>query len=509
MSAETNAPGNARIKSVETFNAELPRAPAVVIVPTYNERENIERLLPVLASLAVPVDILVADDGSPDGTADAVASAAARLGRRVMLMRRAGKFGLGVCYLDAFHWILEHAPEYGIIVQMDADFSHDPQSLPALIERAKEAGAAVGSRYVAGGSTPDWDRRRVLLSKGGNFYARSVLKLFRPSYPVRDNTAGFIGWRREVLEQVLEQRIFGDGYSFLTALKYAAFRLGHPPAEVPIAFRDRRLGVSKLNRHIILEAFLMPWRLGFFFRIKRHSPSPRVDDAALSPAAATAAALHDNSPEMWDRYYASEDETGFFARLVHWAREVYFGGLFARRVVRLGGPASSYLEIGVGTAQTLARLERITRVRSVGIEKTPRAYEIGKAYARDCEIVLGDGLALPFPDGSFDVAYSLGLLEHFEPAEQARLIREQARVAKKVLIEVPTSTPHMKLITWFNRTVLKKRGVWADEELFSRARFAKKYPGLPFEYYFDWASGAMTCWFILRSDDILRHVRPE
>lgn len=225
--------------------------------------------------------------------------------------------------------------------------------------------------------------------------------------------------------------------------------------------------------------------------------------------------IHDNSTEMWDRYYASEDSsaalgTGSFARLVHWAREVYFGGLFARRVVRLGGPASSYLEIGVGTAQTLVRLERMTRVRSVGIEKTPRAYEIGKAYARDCEIVLGDGLALPFADTSFDVVYSLGLLEHFEPAEQARLLREQARVAaKKVLVEVPTSSPHMKMITWFNRTVLKKRGVWADEELFSRRHFAKKYPGLPFEYYFDWASGAMTCWFVLRSDDILRHVRPE
>ncbi|HWR00106.1 MAG TPA: glycosyltransferase [Candidatus Methylomirabilis sp.] len=489
-------PAAARIASVGAFNENLEPAQAVVIIPTYNERGNVEPLLTAICALGVPVDVLVADDGSPDGTADAVASHAGTLPRRILLMRRKGKFGLGVCYLDAFHWILEHAPHYRIIAQMDADFSHDPQSLPALVEAATAAGVSVGSRYVAGGSTPDWDRRRVLLSKGGNLYARTILKLFRPSYSVRDNTAGFIAWRRDVLEQVLDQKIFGDGYSFLTALKYAAFRLGYPPAEVPIAFPDRRLGVSKLNRHIIFEAFLMPWKLGFFFRVVKRVPSRHANPVGL----------HDNTPEMWDRYYASEDETGFFARLVHWAREVYFGGLFASRVVRLGGPATSYLEIGVGTAQTLARLQRMTQARCAGIEKTPRAYEIGKAYARDCEVVLGDGLSLPFADGSFDVVYSLGLLEHFEPAEQARLLREQARVAMKVLVEVPTASPHMKAITWFNRTILKKRGVWADEELFSHSHFEKKYPGLPFEYYFDWASGAMTCWFVLRSADILRHV---
>lgn len=214
-------------------------------------------------------------------------------------------------------------------------------------------------------------------------------------------------------------------------------------------------------------------------------------------------AIHDNSTEMWDRYYAAERGAGLFDRLIHWGRETYFGALFARRVVKLGGPATSYLELGVGTAQTLSRLQKMTRVRCVGIEKTPRAYEMGKAYAPNCELVLGDGLALPFPDKSFDAAYSLGLHEHFEPPEQERLLREQARVARNVvLVEVPTRTPHMMAVMWFNRNVLKKKGVWADDELFSPARFRAKYPGLPYHYFFDWASGGMTCWFALKPDDI-------
>lgn len=256
----------ARVASVNTLNERPVPSRAVVIIPTYNERGNIEPLLTAICELDRPIDILVADDGSPDGTADAVERLAPSLQRRVMLMRRAGKFGLGVCYLDAFRWIMDHAPTNEVVIQMDADFSHDPKMLPLLIERAQSYGVAVGSRYVEGGSTPDWDHRRILLSKSGNFYARTVLRLFYPSYPIRDNTSGFIAWRSDVLRSVIRQPIFGDGYSFLTALKLIAFRLGFPAAEVPIVFRDRRLGVSKLNRHIVFEAVLMPWRLGFVFR---------------------------------------------------------------------------------------------------------------------------------------------------------------------------------------------------------------------------------------------------
>lgn len=256
-----------RVVGVEGWNAQTRPASVIVIIPTYNERENIIRLLPALAALESGVDILIADDGSPDGTAEAVSEIAPTLPGRTFLMRRAGKFGLGVCYLDAFDWVRAHMPEYRVIVQMDADFSHDPSMISLLAEQARAYGVSVGSRYVEGGSTPDWNRHRIFLSKGGNIYARTVLRLFRPGYPVRDNTSGFIAWRTDVLDDVLKEQIPGDGYAFLTSLKFLAFLKGHPAIEVPIAFRDRRLGVSKLDRNIILEAVAMPWRLGWAGRL--------------------------------------------------------------------------------------------------------------------------------------------------------------------------------------------------------------------------------------------------
>jgi dolichol-phosphate mannosyltransferase len=251
-----------RIVSVTTLNEHVPVSRVLVVTPTYNERGNIERLLTDISALDTPIDVLVADDGSPDGTADAVQTLAPSLARRVILMRRGGKYGFGVCYLDAFRWV-EANTDYEVVVQMDADFSHDPQMLPLLIDRAKRYGIAIGSRYVEGGSTPDWDHRRVALSTSANFYVRTVLNLFYPSYPIRDNTAGFIAWRADVLEQVLKEEILGEGYAFLTVMKLIAFRLGYPATEIPITFRDRSLGESKLNRDIVIEAFMMPWRLGF------------------------------------------------------------------------------------------------------------------------------------------------------------------------------------------------------------------------------------------------------
>lgn len=223
---------------------------------------------------------------------------------------------------------------------------------------------------------------------------------------------------------------------------------------------------------------------------------------------APSAPQHDNSLEMWDRYYSADQGNSFFSRLIHWGREVYFGNLFATRVIRLGGGAKRYLEIGVGTAQTLERLAHMTQAECVGVEKTPRALEIAKRLVKKSEVVLGDGMQLPFPDQSFDVVYSLGLFEHFEPEEQDILLREHARVARQtVLLEVPARMPHMRLIMWVNRVLLGKRGVWADDELFSPAVFRRKYPGLDFDYYFDWASGGMTCWFVLKPADVLAYVK--
>jgi dolichol-phosphate mannosyltransferase len=489
-----------RINSIETFNVNIPAALALVVIPTYNERENIEAILTALDASLIKLDVLVVDDGSPDGTAEAVASVAKSKNRRVHLMRRSGKFGLGVAYLDAHRWILEQKQEYRFIIQMDADFSHDPSYIPALIAEADIHGIAVGSRYVPGGSAPDWSYRRLLISFAANMYLRTVLRMFFRSFGVHDNTSGFIAWRNDVLKIVLRYSVPGDGYSFLTSLKVIAHHVGYSPKEIPIVLQDRRLGVSKLDRRIIFEAIKMPWWLGLALQ-----SSKLPDDLGKQQQD-----MHDNSLEMWNRYYASEDETGWFAAFVHWAREKYFGDVFARRVIRLGGIASSYLEVGVGTAQTLARLERRTGARCVGIEKTPSAHSLGVAYAERCQIVLGDGMHMPFRDAEFDIVYSLGLLEHFEPMEQAQLLLEQARVARcAVLVEVPVRSPHMRAILWFNRTVLNKKGVWADEELFSRKYFAVKYPGLPFEYKLDWASGFLTCWFKLLPEDIRLYVSRE
>jgi len=243
-------------------------ASVLVIIPTYNERGNVARLLATIASLDehISFDAMVVDDGSTDGTRDAVREYAKTARHGVYLMSRKGKFGLGNAYIDAYRWMFKHLPEYKTIVHMDADFSHDPHMIPLLVSQSSAYGVAVGSRYVVGGCTPDWNWRRVLISLCGNLYMRFVLKLFFPSYPVKDNTAGFIAWKRQVLADVLQHDIPGDGYSFLTAEKLIAFRIGFPAIEVPIVFRDRRLGVSKISKSIIVEVFSMPWRLAMKFR---------------------------------------------------------------------------------------------------------------------------------------------------------------------------------------------------------------------------------------------------
>lgn len=245
----------------ETLTSSAQAHEVLVVVPTYNERENIQGFLSQLASLAL-ADVCIVDDASPDGTAQVVRAYADTETRiQIHLLARSGKRGLGSAYLETFQHVLKDAPSYQLIVQMDADFSHDPLMLPLLIAQAKAYGAAVGSRYVTGGATPDWNHRRFLLSSLGNIYARWVIKIFFPSYSVRDSTSGFVIWRRDVLARILEQPVMGDGYAFQTAMKLIAFWLGYPPLEIPIIFRDRRLGVSKLNHAIIFEAVILPWKL--------------------------------------------------------------------------------------------------------------------------------------------------------------------------------------------------------------------------------------------------------
>jgi dolichol-phosphate mannosyltransferase len=230
-------------------------ADCTVVIPTYNERENIAALIPRI--LEQPrLRVLVVDDNSPDGTADVV-RALGEADPRVGLLRRAGKQGLGTAYVAGFRRALAEGAEY--IFEMDADFSHDPAYLPQLLEAAEHRyDLALGSRYVPGGGTTDWGAIRQLISRGGNLYARAILGL-----PVVDATGGFRCYRRAVLERLDLSAIRSNGYSFQIELVYRTMQAGFRIGEVPIIFPDRRVGQSKMSRRIVLEALVTVWRLRF------------------------------------------------------------------------------------------------------------------------------------------------------------------------------------------------------------------------------------------------------
>jgi dolichol-phosphate mannosyltransferase len=228
--------------------------PALVCIPTYNERDNLEPIVRAVLAADPRVDILVVDDNSPDGTgrlADAIAAAEPR----VRVLHREKKQGLGRAYLHAFRWAL--AEPYAYIVEMDADFSHDPRYLPTLLDTAM-AGAdlVLGSRYVKGGGTVNWGLGRKVISRGGSLYARSILGV-----RVRDLTGGFKCFNRRVLETLDLDAVQSSGYGFQIELTYRTLRQGFRVQEVPIIFEDRRVGQSKMSRRIFLEAFTMVWKL--------------------------------------------------------------------------------------------------------------------------------------------------------------------------------------------------------------------------------------------------------
>jgi len=229
----------------------------LVVVPTYNEAENIEPLLRRVRAALPDAGILVVDDGSPDGTADLAEKAAVELGE-VHVLRRSAKAGLGSAYRAGFRWGLEAG--YEACVEMDADFSHDPGALPALVAPLEDGyELVVGSRYVPGGAIPNWPWHRHLLSWGGNRYADAVLGL-----GVRDSTAGFRAYSASVLGRLDLDRIRADGYGFQIEMTYRAKLAGAPITEVPISFVDRVAGESKMSWAIVVEAFVLVgwWGLG-------------------------------------------------------------------------------------------------------------------------------------------------------------------------------------------------------------------------------------------------------
>ena len=226
----------------------------LVIIPTYNESENIESLLERILALPLGLEVLVVDDGSPDGTGDLVAARAAK-DARIHLLRRPGKMGLGSAYRDGFRYALDRGAE--LIFEMDADFSHDPDSLADLIEAVADVDVVLGSRYLDGKVTVvNWPLDRLFLSYFANLYTRWITGL-----PVYDATGGFKCFRRRALEAIRLDRVRSDGYSFQIEMSFKCWKKGFRIREVPIVFVDRRHGVSKMNRRIIWEAAGMVWRL--------------------------------------------------------------------------------------------------------------------------------------------------------------------------------------------------------------------------------------------------------
>ncbi len=229
---------------------------SLIVIPTYNEIDNLSPLIEaVLQVTPDSLEILVVDDGSPDGTG-ALADTIAAAKPRVHVLHRARKMGLGTAYVAGFRWGLEQG--FDSIIEMDADFSHDPKYLPTMLERLANYDFVIGSRYVPGGGTVNWGLGRKILSRGGSLYSRLIL-----GAPIRDFTGGFNGWRRKVLEAVDIGSLRSDGYSFQIELKYRAFRQGFRYTEFPIVFEDRKVGKSKMNRRIVLEALGRVWSFRF------------------------------------------------------------------------------------------------------------------------------------------------------------------------------------------------------------------------------------------------------
>lgn len=228
--------------------------PALVIIPTYNERDNVGPITSAVLAAEPRVDILVVDDNSPDGTGQLADELAAKE-PRIKVLHREKKQGLGRAYLHAFRWALEHGYQY--IIEMDADFSHDPKYLPQLIDAAMGgADLVLGSRYVEGGGTVNWGVGRKILSRGGSLYARSILGV-----KVRDLTGGFKCFSRRVLEAIDLDEVVSSGYGFQIELTYRTLKKGFTVKEIPIVFEDRRVGQSKMSRKIFVEAMTMVWKL--------------------------------------------------------------------------------------------------------------------------------------------------------------------------------------------------------------------------------------------------------
>ncbi|HEV2404485.1 MAG TPA: polyprenol monophosphomannose synthase [Ktedonobacterales bacterium] len=221
---------------------------SLIVIPTYNERENIVGLIEDILRVAPATDILIIDDNSPDGTGR-IADDLHTQRPQVSVLHRAGKLGLGTAYIRGFEYAIEHG--YDFVFEMDADYSHDPRYLPDFFAIANDADLVIGSRYVAGGGTPNWSALRKLISGGGNTFARAVLRI-----PVHDCTAGFRCYRTSALSTLDLEQIRAQGYAFQVEMAYIFWKRGYRIRETPIIFVDRRVGKSKMSRKIFVEGFV-------------------------------------------------------------------------------------------------------------------------------------------------------------------------------------------------------------------------------------------------------------
>jgi len=249
----------------------------IVIIPTYNEKENIQNIIHAIIGLNDGFHVLVIDDGSPDGTAQLVKDLQSKFSGQLFLEERTGKLGLGTAYIHGFKWAI--ARDYNFVFEMDADFSHNPNDLRRLYYACKNEGAdlAIGSRYVKDGGVVNWPRNRILLSKGASLYTRMITWM-----PVKDPTAGFVCYKKEVLTSINLDRIRFVGYTFQIEMKFAAWKLGFKIKEVPIIFQDRTQGTSKMNKSIVKEGILGVIKLRWNSMFKNYRKRVK-NTAAQSP----------------------------------------------------------------------------------------------------------------------------------------------------------------------------------------------------------------------------------
>lgn len=240
-------------KATETVETQQQKI--LVVIPTYNEAENIQRLIPAVLRQAPNIDILVVDDGSPDGTGKLVKEIMAT-SPRVGLIEREGKQGLGTAYVAGFKYAIQNGYDY--VFEMDADFSHNPNDIPVFLSKIREYDLVIGSRYIHGVRVLNWPMNRLLLSYSANVYTKIITGL-----PVRDATGGFKCYRIEALKSIDLDKIRSNGYAFQIEMSFKVWKKGFRLVEIPIIFTDRRSGVSKMSRSIVYEAVFMLWKLRF------------------------------------------------------------------------------------------------------------------------------------------------------------------------------------------------------------------------------------------------------